>query len=109
MDIEEKIEKYTDVEFAVVLYTECDVGREKSQDQSQDKYRARQNVVFEHGYLFGKLSRKNVCAFVKGNVETPGDMSGVVYIPMDDNGAWQMELVRTMNTAGLTVDMNKLK
>jgi len=29
------------------------------------KPRARQNVVFEHGYLMGKIGRKNVCALVK--------------------------------------------
>ena len=49
-----------------------------------------------------------VCALVKGNVETPGDISGVVYIPMDENGAWKMQLCKNMQAAGLTVDANKM-
>ena len=32
------------------------------------KPRARQNVVFEHGYLIGKLGRNKVCALVKEEV-----------------------------------------
>ena len=73
----EKIETYTDVSFAVVLYTECDLGRKKTDPPEKERFRARQNVVFEHGYLIGKLTRGKVCAIVKGNVETPGDITGV--------------------------------
>lgn len=104
----EKIEAYTDVPFAVVLYTECDLGRAKEKKPENVRYRARQNVVFEHGYLIGRLGRERVCALVKGNVETPGDISGVVYIPMDDAGAWKANLAIEMRAAGLPVDMNKL-
>lgn len=104
----EKIEKYTDVAFAVVLYTECDLGRAKDDNVTNEKYRARQNVVFEHGYLIGKLGRNRVCALVKGNVETPGDISGVVYTVMDKNGAWKMQLGNNMKDVGIDVDLNKL-
>ena len=104
----EKIEKNTDVAFAVVLYTECDLGRAKDDDVEDEKYRARQNVVFEHGYLIGKLGRSNVCAMVKGNVEIPGDISGVVYTMMDANGAWKMQLGNNMKDVGIDVDLNKL-
>ena len=65
-------------------------------DQKDEKYRARQNVVFEHGYLIGKLGRDHVCALVKGNLETPGDISGVVYVSMDSAGAWKMQLGKNM-------------
>ncbi len=102
----EKIENYTDASFAVVLYTECDLGRAKEKRCEDEHYRARQNVVFEHGYLIGRLSRERVCALVKGNVETPGDISGVVYISMDDAGAWKMELAKEMQNVGITIDMN---
>lgn len=103
----EKIERYTDVGYAIVLYTECDKGRDKNVPIEQEKSRARQNVVFEHGYLIAKLGRDHVCALVKGDVETPGDISGVVYVPMDENGAWQMQLAKDMQDVGLPVDMNK--
>lgn len=108
MTIIEKIEKYTDVAFAVVLYTECDLGRAKEKNEADNRYRARQNVVFEHGYLIGKLGRGHVCAFVKGNVETPGDISGVVYTSMDDAGAWKMTLAKNMGAVGLEADIHKM-
>lgn len=108
LTIIEKIEKYTDVAFAVVLYTGCDVGRSKELDESENQFRARQNVVFEHGYLLAKLGRDNVCAFVKGSVETPGDISGVLYVPMDDNGAWKIKLYQNMKAAGVPIDTSKI-
>ena len=107
LTIIEKIEKYTDVDFAVVLYTECDKGRAKDAAVDDERFRARQNVVFEHGYLIGKLGRNKVCALVKGNVETPGDISGVVYTKIDDAGAWKFQLFKNMKEAGLNVDYNK--
>lgn len=104
----EKLDYYTNVDFAIVLYTECDLGRAKEEIVENEKYRARQNVVYEHGYLIGKIGREKVFALVKGNVETPGDISGVVYTPMDDAGAWKMNLAKDMKAVGLPIDMNDL-
>ena len=101
-----KIEEYTDVAYAIVLYTECDIGRAKDTPSDEDHFRARQNVVFEHGYLIAKLGRGRVSALVKGDVETPSDISGTTYITMDTAGAWKMHLAKNMQAAGLSVDMN---
>jgi predicted nucleotide-binding protein len=103
----EKIEQHTNVGFGIVLYTPCDLGAKKSAEPML-RDRARQNVVFEHGYLIGKIGRRNVCALVKGNVETPTDISGVVYIPMDDAGAWHIAIARELRSSGYNVDMNKV-
>lgn len=102
----EKFEDYADVNFAVILYTECDLGRAKEAPESSERYRARQNVVFEHGFFIGKLGRDHVCAFVKGDVETPGDIGGVIYVPMDKDGAWKARLAQNMKFVGLPADMN---
>lgn len=102
----EKIECYTDVVFAIILYTPCDIGRAK--EEKKGRARARQNVVFEHGYLIGKLGRNRVCALVKDGVETPGDISGVVYKNMDSAGAWKTGILREMKDAGIQVDASKL-
>ncbi len=107
MTIIEKIESYTDVDYAVVLYTECDLGRDKTKKADDEKFRTRQNVVFEHGYLMAKLGRNHVTALVKGNVETPGDITGVVYTNMDSAGAWKFELAKNMQAVGINVDLNK--
>ena len=97
----EKIEANSDVEYGVVLYTPCDVGG-KRQDELHLRGRARQNVIFEHGYLIGKLGRDKVTALKKGNLETPNDISGVVYISMigDD---WKTELRKELQAAGIIV------
>ncbi|WP_430415383.1 TIR domain-containing protein [Marinobacter adhaerens] len=97
----EKIEYYSNVGFGIVLYTPCDVGQKAG--ALSGRYRARQNVVFEHGYLIGKLGRSRVSAVVKGDVETPNDISGVVYVPMDDDGIWKTELVRELASVGYAV------
>lgn len=101
----EKIEAYTNVRFGVVLYTECDLG---GKDKDNLRHRARQNVVFEHGYLIGKIGREKVCALVKGSIETPGDISGVVYTAMDDQEAWHLKLAKELRAAGYNIDLNKL-
>ena len=104
MTIIEKIERYTnDADFALVLYTPCDQGRGYHEQQEKPKDRARQNVVFEHGYLMAKLGRENVCALVKGTIETPNDISGVVYVPLDQAGAWQNEIVKELRGCGYTI------
>lgn len=102
----EKIEAYSDVGFGVVIYTPCDVGA-KTSDAANLNGRARQNVVFEHGFLIGKLGRPNVCPLVKGGVETPNDISGIVYTSMDSTN-WQLELAKELRAAGYSVDMNKV-
>ena len=104
----EKIEKYSNVGFGIVLYTACDVGATKLNKEKLNN-RARQNVVFEHGYLIGKIGRRNVCALVKDEIEVPNDISGVVYIPMnEDDDSWGYKLAKEMKVSGLDIDMNKL-
>ena len=101
MTIIEKIEHYSNVGFGIVLYTPCDVGAKTG--ALSMKHRARQNVVFEHGYLIGKLKRPRVTAIVKGDVETPNDISGVVYVDMDTAGSWKEALKVEMRNVGYSV------
>jgi predicted nucleotide-binding protein len=101
----EKLEEETDsVCFAIILYTACDYGRDKEEKKEQP--RARQNVVFEHGFLCAKLGRNHVCALMEPGLEVPGDLAGVVYVSL--SGAWQYMIAKEMKQAGLEVDMNKL-
>lgn len=105
--IMEKLEREAkNVAFAIILYTPCDRGGASS--ESDLRPRARQNVVFEHGLMCGKLGRRNVAAIVSDNVEVPGDLSGVVYIKYDEQGAWKYQLSREMKAAGLNIDLNRI-
>lgn len=101
MTIIEKIERYSDVSYAIVLYTPCDEGRMK--DEKDLKNRARQNVIFEHGYMVAKLGRDKVIALVDQGVEIPGDLSGVIYISMQDED-WKIQVMKELRSAGLQVD-----
>ncbi len=101
MTIIEKIEYYSnEADFALVLYTACDLGRGLTETKVHPKNRARQNVVFEHGYLMAKLGRENVCALVNGEIETPNDISGVVYVGLDSPGAWKLEVNKELKACG---------
>jgi len=107
MTIIEKIEKYSnDVGFGIVLYTPDDMGNVKGKaEKGELKYRARQNVVFEHGFLIGKIGRENVTPLVEGAIELPNDISGIVYINDKD---WQLDIAKEMKAAGYNIDFNKL-
>jgi len=105
MTIIEKIEHYSnDADFALVIYTPCDRGRGALETKVPARNRARQNVVFEHGYLMAKFGRENVCALVKGEIEIPNDTSGVVYVDLDDSGAWRIEVAKELKAAGYAIN-----
>lgn len=93
----EKLESEIDrVKFGIVLYTADDDG-------TNGKRRARQNVVFEHGFLIGRLGRERVCVIMDDNIEKPSDNDGLVYIPRAD---WKSALLNEMKAVGLNVDKN---
>lgn len=103
----EKLEVHSSVYFAVVILTPDDVGWPAS-DSSKAQARARQNVIFELGYFIGKLGREKVCALYKGDVELPSDFHGVLYLPMDSEGAWRLKLAKQIKAAGLDVQLNNV-
>ena len=102
----EKIEEYTHVGYAIVIYTPDDVGNTQAQGLKGDLLpRARQNVVFEHGYLIAKLGRDKVAALIVDNIELPSDIRGIVYV---NSTNWQMDIANEMKRAGYEVNFNVL-
>lgn len=93
--------------YAVVIATADDLGRAK--DDSEERLRARQNVVFELGFFFGRLGRSRVAFLYEEQVELPSDIDGLVYIGLDPAGAWKATLVREMERAGVGVDWSALR
>lgn len=103
----EKIEREAkDVCYAIILYTSCDLGKDK--DAANLKPRARQNVVFEHGFMCAHLGRERVCALLEEGVEQPSDLQGVIYKSLDTSGAWKYQIADEMKAVGLDVDKNKI-
>jgi len=104
----EKIEREAkDVCYAIVIYTSCDLGKDKNADELRP--RARQNVVFEHGFMCAHLGRSHVCALLEEGVEQPGDLQGVIYKYLNSSGAWRYQIADEMKAAGLDVDKNLIK
>ena len=104
MTIIEKLIANGNVGYAIVLLTPDDLGRRRA--ETEEKPRARQNVILELGYFLGRLGRERVMAFLKDEVEIPSDYMGVMYVKFDDAGAWRQELVREMNAVGYEIDWN---
>lgn len=85
----EKLEKYSDVGYVFVILTPDDRGGSFEGEipvlggwhLENSSFRARQNVLLEFGYFIGKLGRDKVCCLLKGDVDRPSDMQGIVYIP----------------------------
>lgn len=108
----EKFEQEADVHFAVVLLTPDDRGGIKYASDEQThaslKDRARQNVVFELGYFLGRLGRGNVCALLRGPVELPSDINGVIYTSMAADDGWKLKLAKELRSAGFDMDLNSV-
>jgi len=102
----EKFEKHSDVGFAIILMTNDDEGKSKSEIEL--KNRARQNVILELGYFIGKLGRERVLPLHSEGVELPSDIHGLLYIPIDKADNWKFAIVKELKSVGYKVDANKL-
>ena len=102
----EKFEANADVGAAVVLFTPDDVGCLRNEQKTIGLVpRARQNVLIELGFFFGRLGRERVCLLREPSVEVPSDLSGIVYtqIEITAQSRWQDQLLRELGAMGLTV------
>ena len=91
--------------YAVVLLTADDHGGIIG---APTQPRARQNVILELGYFWGKIGRERVAVLVEEGLERPSDTDGIHYIAMDAGGSWRLKLLRELQAAEITVDYNKL-
>ena len=81
----EKFEHYSnDIDLVFVLLTPDDCVNYENDSCSR---RARQNVIFELGYFYGRLLRTSgkVILIYKGPLEIPSDISGIMYIQIEND------------------------
>jgi predicted nucleotide-binding protein len=128
LTLAEKLGKYSkDAGYAFVILTPDDVGCQETEivkwksklipeivikprfgieDEIEQffkelRFRARQNVIFEMGYFWGLLERKRVCCLLKGDVEKPSDIEGIVYVPFKDSVREVKEMIiKELEVAG---------
>ncbi len=100
----EKFEQHAaEVSYAIIVLTADDKGSRA--DQTGTRPRGRQNVIFEMGYFYGLIGRRNVSVLIRPGVEKPSDTDGIAYISFDDNRAWKAELPRDLNHAGFDIEL----
>jgi len=93
--------------FAIVVLGADDLATEASRVMGV-RPRAQQSVVFELGYLIGRLGTRRVRALYSGEVELPSYYQGILYTKLDTAGAWRWEMAREMKAAGVGIDPDAL-
>ncbi|MEO3693688.1 nucleotide-binding protein [Roseateles paludis] len=103
------IEKFEDFAsragFAVVLMTPDDFGYAAGKEEER-KFRPRQNVILELGYFVGRLGRDKTIVLVKGNIDMPSDVLGLVYEPIDSGEGWKIRVAKELKAAGFSVSLD---
>lgn len=109
VSLEKKFEKYSDVNFAIVLLSADDFVYPKNGKPANAKLRASQNSVFELGYHLAKLGRQNVFIlyYEQRSFLLPTDFLNAVYIPYDKWGHWKTELKKRLEAFGYEVSIEK--
>jgi predicted nucleotide-binding protein len=97
--------------FAIVLLTADDLGASRHQYDADGvgekafQFRARQNVILELGFFYGRLGWEEVFVLYKSplkvfpNFEPPSDLGGVVWDVFDQTDMWQTKLTRRLSEA----------
>ena len=103
-----KLECHSDVSFAIVLISPDDLVLSGS--SGEEKYRPRQNVIFEMGYFIGKLGTECVFSLCKGpeQLDFFSDYQGVIYSEYDSSGKWKMDLIRELKACKYDIDSNRI-
>lgn len=93
----ERFENFASQAYALVLLTpEPSDGSRRAPALE----RADPQLVFQLGYLVGKLGRRNVAALHQEDLELPAELTSVLTIPVDEIGLWKYGLSRDLMAAG---------
>ena len=92
-------------DFGIVLMTPDDVGYAKKDGPEKAEPRARQNVTLETGMLLASLTRKRMALLVKGHLELPSDLQGIIRFNFNDHVREVVpKLCARLREAGVEVD-----
>jgi predicted nucleotide-binding protein len=96
-------------DFGIVLLTPDDVGYAKAAGPEKAEPRARQNVILETGMLLSSLTRERMALLVKGHVEVPSDLSGIIQLKFNDEVREIVpKLCSRLREVGIEIDAHKL-
>jgi len=72
-------------DFGIVLMTPDDVGYAKKDGSERAEPRSRQNVILETGMLLSSLTRARMAIVIKGHLEIPSDLNGIIHFGYNDH------------------------
>jgi predicted nucleotide-binding protein len=101
---------YNDVGFAVVLLSPDDFVYAKEDSPTKRRLRPRQDVVFELGFLIGKLGKDHILVLYREwpNFECPTDFEGMKVTAFDDRDSWKLALIRELTNCGYALDADRI-
>jgi predicted nucleotide-binding protein len=103
---------YSDVGLAVVLLSPDDYVYAKTEEPAKRKLKPRQDVIFELGYLLGKLGKEKVLVLYreseKGEFDVNTDFEGVTSAPFDSLDSWKLALLRGLLGNGYAVEGDRI-
>ena len=96
-------------DFGIVLMTPDDFGYSKKDGDKKVEPRARQNVVLEAGMLLASLTRTRMAIIVKGHLEMPSDLQGVIHLAYNDHVKEIIpKLCQRLKEAGFDLEPNQI-
>jgi len=93
----------------VVLLSPDDFAYAKNEAATKRKLRPQQDVVFEFGFLLGKLGKGNVLAFFRECANfIPTDFEDIKVTAFDDRDSWKLALIRELANCGYKVEADRI-
>lgn len=83
--LEQHLSRDGEANVGIVLLTPDDMGYSVKDGEESIRGRARQNVILEMGMLLSKLGREHTIILVKGNIERPSDLDGIIYLQYENH------------------------
>jgi len=107
--LEGKIGKDFSSDFGIVLMTPDDMGYALKKGADSAEPRARQNVVLETGMLLSSLTRERMAIVVKGHIELPSDLEGIIRFGYNDHIKEILpKLCKRLNEVGFELEADKI-
>jgi predicted nucleotide-binding protein len=96
-------------DFGIVLMTPDDFGYSKKDGKDKAEPRARQNVILEAGMLLSSLTRLRMAIVVKGHLELPSDLQGIIHLGYNEHVKEIIpKLCQRLKEAGFDLETNQI-
>jgi predicted nucleotide-binding protein len=107
--LEGKIGRDYSSDFGIVLMTPDDIGYAKKGGPEKAEPRARQNVILETGMLLSSLTRARMAIVIKGHIEIPSDLEGIIRFGYNDHVKEIVpKLCQRLREAGFEIDPDQI-